>query len=137
MPLVRIDLTADRPPQQRRAIADAIHSSLVEVLGIPMKDRFQIITAHQAEDIIADDAGLGFDRSPAVVIVHIFTQTGRSTQTKQHLFIAVSEALVDVGVGEEDLFIAVSENSPSDWSFGFGAAQYITGELEIPSRAGS
>lgn len=135
MPLVRIDLTTDRLPPQRRAIADAIHISLVEVLGIPEQDRFQIITAHEATHIIADDAGLGFDRSPDVVIVHIFTQTGRSTETKQHLFGTVSAALVDVGVEKEDLFIAVSENSPSDWSFGFGVAQYVTGELAIPSRA--
>lgn len=135
MPLVRIDLTTDRLPPQRRAIADAIHTSLVEVLGIPIQDRFQIITAHEADHIIADDAGLGFDRSPGVVIVHIFTQTGRSTETKQHLFSTMSAALVTVGVGKEDLFISVSENSPSDWSFGFGAAQYITGELAIPSRA--
>ena len=137
MPLVRIDLTTDRLRPQRRAIADAIHNSLVEVLGIPTQDRFQIITAHDADHIIADDAGLGFDRSPDVVIVHIFTQTGRSTETKQQLFGTVSDALVDVGVRREDLFIAVSENSPSDWSFGFGAAQYITGELVIPARAGN
>ena len=51
MPLVRIDLTASRPPDERRAIADAVHDALVAVLAIPASDRFQIITAHEPADI--------------------------------------------------------------------------------------
>ncbi|MGH3726189.1 MAG: tautomerase family protein [Mycobacterium sp.] len=133
MPLVRIDLTADRSPEKRRAIADAIHDALVSILKIPVRDRFQIITAHEAADIIAEDAGLGFQRSGSVVIVHIFTQAGRSVETKQHLFAALADKLSAVGVDGADLFTAIHENDAQDWSFGFGVAQYVTGELAVPA----
>ncbi|AGM26760.1 putative 4-oxalocrotonate tautomerase [Mycobacteroides abscessus] len=133
MPLVRIDLTADRSRAEQRAIADAVHDGLVAVLKIPARDRFQIITAHGAGDIIAEDAGLGFRRSRSVVIVHIFTQTGRTTETKQRIFAELADRLGAVGVNGADLFVGISENGPQDWSFGFGHAQYVTGELTVPA----
>lgn len=135
MPLVRIDLTADRSLEQRRAIADAVHDALVAVLKIPARDRFQIITAHDAADIIAEDAGLGFERSGSVVIVHIFTQAGRTTQTKQRIFAELADRLAAVEVDGADLFLAISENRAQDWSFGFGRAQYVTGELAVPAAS--
>lgn len=134
MPLVRIDLTSDRPRAERRAIADAVHGGLVAVLKIPERDRFQIVTAHDPADVIAEDAGLGFTRSQ-VVIVHIFTQGGRTAQTKQRVFSELANRLEAVGVAGADLFVAVSENGPQDWSFGFGKAQYVTGELAVPAIA--
>ena len=133
MPLVRIDLTTDRTPEQRRAIADATHHALVETLAIPDRDRFQILTAHEPSDIIAEDAGLGFQRTAGVVVIHIFTQTGRSVDIKQQVFAAIAGRLAAVGVAGADLFIAISENRSQDWSFGFGAAQYVTGELDVPA----
>lgn len=136
MPLVRIDLTNDRTPDQRRAIAGAIHDALVEVLAIPDRDRFQILTTHEPADIIAEDAGLGFQRSASVVVIHIFTQTGRSTDTKQQVFATLATKLAAIGVLGSDLFIAITENTPQDWSFGFGTAQYVTGELAVPAPAG-
>jgi hypothetical protein len=81
MPLVRIDLTTGRSPEAVRDIADAIHAAIVDVYGIPPRDRFQIVTQHPAQPIIAEDV----------------------------------------------------ENGPEDWSFGFGRAQYFTGELGVPS----
>lgn len=135
MPLVRIDLTADRSRVQRHAIADAVHDALVAVLKIPARDRFQIITAHDAADIIAEDAGLGFERSGSVVIVHIFTQAGRTTQTKQRIFAELADRLAAVEVDGADLFLAISENRAQDWSFGFGRAQYVTGELAVPAAS--
>lgn len=135
MPLVRIDLTNDRTPDQRRAIANATHDALVEVLAIPDRDRFQILTTHEPTDIIAEDAGLGFQRSASVVVIHIFTQTGRSTHTKQRVFATLATKLAAAGVAGGDLFIAITENTPQDWSFGFGVAQYATGELAVPAPA--
>jgi phenylpyruvate tautomerase PptA (4-oxalocrotonate tautomerase family) len=47
MPLVRIDLVTGRSAEQIRAIADAIHESIVAEYGIPSRDRFQIVTEHR------------------------------------------------------------------------------------------
>ncbi len=133
MPLVRIDLTTGRTPEAVRAIADAVHGAIVDEYGIPERDRFQVITEHPAQQIIAEDAGLGFDRSEGVVMIQVFTQRGRSSKAKQALYAAVHDRLAQVGVASEDVFIGYVENGPEDWSFGFGRAQYVTGELDVPS----
>ena len=135
MPLVRIDVNAGRTPEQISAIADAIHDAIVAEYGIPARDRFQIITEHQGGQIIAQDAGLGFDRSSGVVMIQIFTQRGRTTDAKQALYARIAEALVTQGVEGNDVFIGYVENGPEDWTFGFGRAQYLTGELAVPNRA--
>jgi len=135
MPLVRIDLATGRTPEQVRAIADAIHTAIVAEYGIPERDRFQVITEHPAQHIIAEDAGLGFERTEGVLVIQVFTQRGRSDETKQRLYRAVHDRLVEVGVAGEDVFIGYVENGPQDWSFGFGRAQYVTGELGVPAAS--
>jgi hypothetical protein len=132
VPLVRIDITAGRSPSDIRALADAVHSAIVEEYGIPPRDRFQVVTEHPASMIIAEDAGLGFERSDGVVMIHIFTQRGRSDDAKQRLYARIASGLGEVGVAGEDVFIGYTENGPQDWSFGFGRAQYMTGELGVP-----
>jgi phenylpyruvate tautomerase PptA (4-oxalocrotonate tautomerase family) len=133
MPLVRFDLATGRTPEAVRAIADATHQAIVDVYGIPERDRFQVITEHPATQIIAQDAGLGFERTEGVVMIQVFTQRGRSDEAKQALYAAIHDALAGVGVASEDVFIGYVENGPQDWSFGFGRAQYLTGELGVPS----
>lgn len=130
MPLVRIDHSDARTNSSE--IAAAIHDAIVSVYGIPARDRFQVITSRPATTIVAEDAGLGFDRTDPV-IVQIFTQRGRSTAMKQALYAAIAESLGGVGVAPEDVFIGYVENGPEDWSFGFGTAQYLTGELAVPA----
>lgn len=132
MPLVRIDHSDARA--NPREIATAIHDAIVEVYGIPERDRFQVITARPAATIIAEDAGLGFERTDPVVI-QIFTQRGRTDEVKQRLYAAIAARLEPVGVAGQDVFIGYVENGPQDWSFGFGRAQYITGELAVPAPA--
>lgn len=129
MPLVRIDHSSRRTNSLE--IGDAVHRAIVHVFGIPERDRFQVLTARAPESIIAEDAGLGFDRTDPV-IVQIFTQGGRSDVVKQDLYAEIATRLEAVGVDGADVFIGYVENGPQDWSFGFGRAQYMTGELSVP-----
>lgn len=129
MPLVRIDVNSSAEFAQK--IADSIHDAIVEVYGIPVRDRFQVISA--GSTIIAQDAGLGFERSTGVVMIQIFTQRGRSDETKQALYERIAQGLATLGIAGEDVFIGYVENGPQDWSFGFGKAQYLTGELAVPA----
>lgn len=130
MPLVRIDHSDARTNSTE--IAAAVHDAIVAVYGIPVRDRFQVLTSRSAATIVAEDAGLGFDRTDPVII-QIFTQRGRSDETKQALYAEIASRLAKVGVGGEDVFIGYVENGPQDWSFGFGRAQYMTGELAAPA----
>lgn len=133
MPLVRIETSERRSAAEARGIADAIHRAIVDVYGIPERDRFQVLTRHPEGEIIAEDAGLGFDRTDPVV-VQIFTQRGRSADMKQRLYRAIGDAAEAAGVAPADLFLGYVENGPEDWTFGFGRAQYLTGELAVPAR---
>lgn len=130
MPLVRIDHSDARA--NSAALAAAIHEAIVAVYDIPARDRFQVITARPSGTIVAEDAGLGFERTDPVII-QIFTQRGRSDETKQELYAEIARRLEAVGVAGEDVFIGYVENGPQDWSFGFGRAQYMTGELAVPA----
>jgi len=133
VPLVRIDLNRGRSVEAVKAIADGIHEAIVDVYGIPVRDRFQIINQLENGSIIAEDAGLGFERTDGVVMIQIFTQRGRSVETKQALYAKIHANLASIGVAGEDVFIGSVENGPQDWSFGFGIAQYQTGELAVPA----
>ena len=134
MPLVRIDVNQGRTPEQLQGISRGIHAAIVAEYGIPERDYFHILTEHPVGQIVAQDAGLGFARTPDVVMIQIFTQSGRSQLAKQSLFAAIAERLSAEGVAGEDVFIGYVENAAGDWSFGFGQAQYVTGELGVPAK---
>ncbi len=133
MPLVRIDLNVGRTPEEIQGISDRIHGAILASYGIPERDLFHIITEHPAGQLRAQDAGLGFERSTGVVMIQIFTQGGRSQDDKTELFARIAAELAEVGVGGADVFIGYVENGAGDWSFGFGRAQYVTGELAVPA----
>lgn len=134
MPLVRVDINEGRTPEQLWALSQAIHSAILAEYQIPERDYFHILTEHPQGQIIAQDAGLGFERTPNVVMIQIFTQQGRSQADKQSLFAAVAANLQAVGIAGEDVFLGYVENTANDWSFGFGRSQYVTGELAVPSK---
>lgn len=134
MPLVRIDLIRGRSAEQIKQLANRIHEAMVEVMQIPERDRFQIITQHEPFEIFAEDAGLGFGRSENIVMLQITTQAGRSTNLKQRLYQRITGELSLVGVAPSDVFISYVENTAADWSFGFGKAQFVIGELKSYAR---
>ena len=134
VPLVRIDDNQGRTPEQLQALSRGIQDAILAENDIPERDYFHVLTEHPAGQILALDAGLGFERTPDVVMIQIFTQAGRSQEAKESLFAAIAEKLAAVGVAGEDVFIGYVENTAGDWSFGFGRAQYVTGELGVPSK---
>ncbi|MGO4249430.1 tautomerase family protein [Paenarthrobacter sp. RAF54_2] len=134
MPLVRIDVNQGRSAEELAAISRAIHDAIVSEYEIPERDYFHILTEHPEAQIVAQDAGLGFERSLGVIMIQIFTQAGRTQMAKSSLFEAIAGGLSELGVKGEDVFIGYMENSPGDWSFGFGRSQYVTGELAVPRK---
>nr|WP_157597510.1 tautomerase family protein [Streptacidiphilus rugosus] len=55
MPLVRIDASSARTPEVLRAVSDGIHRALVEAIGIPVDDRFQVLTTHPSHEFGFDE----------------------------------------------------------------------------------
>lgn len=134
MPLVRIDINKGKTPKQLQDLSRAIHRAIVDEYGIPERDYFHILTEHDPGHIVAQDAGLGFDRTDEVVMIQIFTQEGRTQLAKSSLFEAIAGSLGVLGIKGEDVFIGYVENTAGDWSFGYGRSQYITGELAVPKQ---
>ncbi len=129
MPLVRIDLIEGRTREQVRQVADLVHEALVFAFRVPLDDRYQIITEHQQENVIVLDTGLGFPRSPALVILSVVSRP-RSELEKVNFYQRVCELLHERLDGNPgDLVISITTNSDADWSFGHGRAQFLTGEL--------
>ena len=129
MPLVRIDVQKGRTSEELRRLADTIQDVMLDVFAAPPGDRYQIITEHDKGQIIAEDTGLGLERSDGVVIIQIFQQ-GRSTEQKVAAYAELAKRLeTECGVRPEDLIISMNANRHVDWSFGLGRAQFIDGSL--------
>lgn len=130
MPLVHIHvIESRRTPTQLTKLADAVQDVMLEQFDAPARDRYQLITEHKPGQIIAEDPGLGFDRTDDIVIVQIFQQ-GRTRHHKQAAYRALAERLCDeTGLQPSDLIVSVVENSRDDWSFGNGVAQFVEGPL--------
>ncbi len=127
MPLVRIDVLPGRTPDQLGAIADGVHRALIEAIGIPEKDRFQVVAQHEAGGLVFDPTYLGIRRTAGVVFVQITLSSGRSLEQKRALFAAIARNLAaDPGVRPEDVFTNLVEVVKDNWSFGNGIAQYAS-----------
>lgn len=107
-----------------------LHKMLETPAAVPIR----ILTEHSEGRISAQDAGLGNERASGVVMIQIFTQAGRPQDAKQRLFAAVAEKLAEAGIAGEDVSIGYVENAAGGWSFGFGRAQCVTGELAVPRK---
>jgi phenylpyruvate tautomerase PptA (4-oxalocrotonate tautomerase family) len=129
MPLVRIDVQRGRTPEELRRLADTVQDVMLNVFAAPPRDRYQIITEHDKGQIIAEDTGLGFERTDGIVIIQIFQQ-GRSPEQKQATYAELAKRLqAECGVRPEDVIISVMANRYVDWSFGLGEAQFVDGTL--------
>jgi 4-oxalocrotonate tautomerase len=127
MPLVRIALREGSKPEFRRALSDSIHRAMVETIGIPEQDKFQIITEHDAGALIYDPSYLGIARSDGVVLIQITLSAGRTLEVRKALFARIVERLRErPGVRPEDVFINLVEVAKENWSFGNGIAQYAS-----------
>ncbi|MEV4357533.1 tautomerase family protein [Nonomuraea sp. NPDC049625] len=126
MPFVRIDaLRADR--KRLEALGRAVHDALVEAIGIPQDDLFQVLTSHDGTrgTFRYDDGYLGIHRDDDLVFVAVTMRAGRTADQKQALYRRIAELAEEyAGTEPRNVFVTVSENSLLDWSFGEGVAQY-------------
>jgi 4-oxalocrotonate tautomerase len=125
MPLVRVSLVKGKPAQYRRKVGDAVHRALVETIGVPELDRFQLITEHEPGDIVYDSNYLGIARTSDVLIIQITLSLGRTLEQKRALYRRIAANLAaSVGLRPEDAWINLVEVAKENWSFGNGVASY-------------
>jgi 4-oxalocrotonate tautomerase len=125
MPFVRISLKGSRSEKERQSIGDCVHRAMVNAIGIPERDRFQVITEHGA-DLVYDSDYLNIHRTDGIVMIQITLASGRTLEKKKALFKNIAEFLAaEHDVRPEDVFINLVETSMENWSFGNGICQYL------------
>jgi len=130
MPLINIDLSDQWSAEELKLMADGIHQAVLSSFGVPERDRYQVFRKHAAGEIIALDTGLGFEREAGREIVIQVVSRKRTEESKVAFYKAVAENLeAKLGLDPKNLLISIVENGDADWSFGYGKAQFLTGEL--------
>jgi len=120
MPLVTISLLKGKSPEYIKAVADGINSAVIETMGFPLDDRYQII--HQLEPEHLELQERQGDR----VMMHLVMRAGRSNKAKQAFYKKVTENLAaNPGIPPANVLITITENHDIDWSFKDGIAQFV------------
>jgi phenylpyruvate tautomerase PptA (4-oxalocrotonate tautomerase family) len=126
MPFARIDIRKGKDAAYRQKIGRVVYEALVGV-GVPQKDRFQVVNEHDADDFLYDTDYLGIHRSDDLVMIQITWNEGRTVEQKKVLFKAIADGLkAAIGLRPEDVLINLVEIKKENWSFGNGIAQYAT-----------
>jgi phenylpyruvate tautomerase PptA (4-oxalocrotonate tautomerase family) len=129
VPLVPIELVQGRPEAEITRLAVTVQAVTEDVFAAPSRDRRQIVTGHPPGRMILQDSGLGFTRTDRAVVIQV-VQQGRDGDQKRALYAALAERREqNCGVAPEDLIVSLVSNSPADWSFGMGRAQFLEGDL--------
>lgn len=129
MPLLDIHIVKGRSRDELDELMNAIHDSMVAAFKVPDRDRYQVVTEHEEGHLVMQDTGLGFERSNKRVLIHV-TSKPRSQDMKTDFYRIVTENLGErCAIPPEDIMFSLIENSDADWSFAFGRAQFLTGEL--------
>ena len=129
MPLVIFDVIEGRNDTEIKELLDATHRSVRSAFSIPDRDRYQIINEHKDSHMVIDDTGLNLRRSRNMVVVRVFTSPRSEVQKQCFYSVLCHELKEHCGIEGEDIMVSIFTNDKGDWSFGNGAAQYVTGEL--------
>ena len=125
MPLVRIALMKGPHQGYGRKVGEIVHRAMVDTINVPHKDHFQIITEHDADNLVYDPDYLGIRRSDGAVFIQITLNEGRSVDMKEMLYTTIAERLhEELAIRREDVLINLIEVKKENWSFGNGVAQF-------------
>ncbi|MEO3867964.1 tautomerase family protein [Nonomuraea sp. B12E4] len=130
MPFVRID-TLRSDAGRLDALGRAVHDALVETVGVPADDYFQVVTGHDGTTgTLRYGTFPDMARDDGVVFVAITMRSGRTPAQKQAMYRRIADLAHEyAGTEPRNVLISVTENESIDWSFGNGVAQYVASPL--------
>lgn len=121
MPFVRTAVPSGFEPARKEKIVQGIHEALVESIGMPADELFNLVQEYRNDEFFYDRTFNGIARSDQLIVVEITMRRGRSDAMKRALYAAISRNLETVAaVSPKDVFIFMHENDYSDWSVGNG-----------------
>lgn len=122
MPFIRTSVHKDTPADKRQAIVNGIHQALIDAIGMPADELFNMVHDYDEQQFFFNRTFNGYQRSErGVVVVEITMRRGRSDAMKRTLYANIAANLEkEAGVAPGDVFIFTHENDYSDWSVGGG-----------------
>ena len=121
MPFIRTAVPFGIEPARKRSVVEGIHDALVDSIGMPKDELFNLVSEYRDEEFFFDRGFNGIARSGAVIVVEITMRRGRSDAMKRSLYAGiVSNLEARAAVSPKDVFIFMHENDYSDWSVGNG-----------------
>lgn len=121
MPIVRTAVKSGTTSEIKEKIVMGIHSALIEGIGMPQDELFNLVQDYDSGDFFYSRSFNGVARSDNVVVVEITMRRGRSDAMKTALYAAITNNLEqDAQVRPKDVLIFMHENDHSDWSVGNG-----------------
>lgn len=121
MPFVHTYLPESTPVDVREAVVQAIHQALIEGIGMPADELFNMVTGYAPAQFAFSRSFNGVARSDGVVVVEITLRRGRSDAMKRALYAAIARNLQTMAqIEPSNVFIFMHENDYSDWSVGHG-----------------
>ena len=121
MPFIRTAVRRGTTPQIKQAIVESIHDALIQAIGMPPDELFNLVQQYDPEDFFYDRRFNGYARSDHLVVIEITLRRGRSDAMKRSLYSCIAENLqARAQIARDDVFIFMHENDYSDWSVGGG-----------------
>ena len=123
MPFVRTALPKGTEQSQKLRIVQGIHEALIEAIGMPKDELFNLVSEYGDGEFFYDRSFNGIARSDKLIVVEITMRRGRSDAMKRALYAAIARNLkAEAAVSPKDVFIFMHENDYSDWSVGNGVS---------------
>jgi hypothetical protein len=125
MPLAKVHVLEGRYDQSRLArLSEAVQTALIEVLGIPSDDFFQIHHVLPRNRYLHTPSFLGQRYSDDMILLELTFITGRPKETRLALLKSLNEkAAAAAAISPSDLVIMLYEIAGENASFGSGLAQ--------------
>lgn len=125
MPFVRIDLGKQYPEGVAQKIGDIVYEVMLKHINVPADDKFQVITKHDADELVVPKSYLGIEYSQGIIFIQVTLNEGRTTELKKKFYKAICDGVVEkLNIRPEDIVINLVEVNKENWSFGHGEMQY-------------
>jgi phenylpyruvate tautomerase PptA (4-oxalocrotonate tautomerase family) len=125
MPFVRIDLSKKHPEGFAQQVGEIVYEVMTTHINVPKDDKFQVITKHDSQALVAPKSYLGIEYSEDIIFIQVTLNEGRTTELKKKFYKAICEGLVErLKVRPQDIVINLIEVNKENWSFGNGEMQY-------------
>ncbi|HEX9457675.1 MAG TPA: tautomerase family protein [Thermoanaerobaculia bacterium] len=125
MPVAKIHVLEGRYDEARLGrVSNAVQQGLINALGIPPDDFFQIIHVLAPPQFRHTGSFLGLDYSDDLILLEITFISGRPKEKRLDLLKALNDAVVAAAkISPDDLLITLYETPGENISFGRGLAQ--------------